>query len=663
MKLTEEELKYARQEAKERIREKIATRKEQFENFKNDPSIASKIVKNRDHIMKVFIVLFVICLISTLFVKVNYDLTEYLPEDVTSKKAIDIMEEEFGYPGTARILIEDVSIYEAELYKEMIEDVEGVDMVAWMSSDVYMSGDFIEADDQTDYYKNNCAVMDVTFEKGDTDELTKDAIDEIKKILGEKGHYGGPAVENKSLEETLNVQIAIITVIAVIMIFIILCLTTNSWAEPVLFLIVGVAIILNMGTNLILGTISFISNSVAAILQLAISIDYSIFLLHTYIKEQKTEPNREKAMTNALKHAALSILSSGMTTFVGFMALLFMRFSIGKDIGIVLGKSIICSILTVMLLMPSLILRFEPLIERTQHKTIIPSFKKPAKFIFKLRYFIVGLIIVVALPTFLMQNSNVNTFGNSALGASEGTVVYEDEQMIESLFGRSNLYLIMVPNGSPVMERELAGELKEAMKEAQSDSVVYFMPPGLHRDPKVLHHYVQDKIDHFYNVSKIVVCTTGCGGGNIGITASSAPLVYPKTRDCIDILLSGDSLADLKRDMHGVFLTESWMEFMKESSIDMEKLEKKMGRDEAHGYLKKLYAPIHDFYIIDTGCYDVEPVKKYIEPMVDLLQADLHMVHGGYGILRKMAKGTFDDDFFVVPKGEKVKPGSFPANF
>ena len=102
---------------------------------------------------------------------------------------------------------------------------------------------------------------------------------------------------------------------------------------------------------------------------------------------------------------------------------------------------------------------------------------------------------------------------------------------------------------------------------------------------------------------------------------------------------------------------------MKESSIDMEKLEKKMGRDEAHGYLKKLYAPIHDFYIIDTGCYDVEPVKKYIEPMVDLLQADLHMVHGGYGILRKIAGGTFDDDFFVVPKGKKVKPGSFPANF
>lgn len=209
----------------------------------------------------------------------------------------------------------------------------------------------------------------------------------------------------------------------------------------------------------------------------------------------------------------------------------------------------------------------------------------------------------------------------------------------------------------------LSGELKEAMKESQSESVVYFMPPGLHRDPKVLHHYVQDKIDHFYNASKIVVCTTGCGGGNIGITASSAPLVYPKTRDCIDILLSGDSLSTLKRDMHGVFLTESWMQFMQESSIDMAKLEKKMGKEEAHEYLKKLYAPIHDFYIIDTGCYDVEPVKTYIEPMVDLLKAKLHFIHGGYGILKKIAKGNFDQDFFVVPKGEKVKTGSFPSNF
>lgn len=209
----------------------------------------------------------------------------------------------------------------------------------------------------------------------------------------------------------------------------------------------------------------------------------------------------------------------------------------------------------------------------------------------------------------------------------------------------------------------LEGELKKAMEEAQSDSVVYFLPPGLHRDPKVLHHYVQDKIDHFYNVSRIVVCTTGCGGGNVGIRASSAPLIYPKTRDCLDILLSGDSLKVLERDMHGVFLTESWMKFMEESSIDMARLEKKMGKEEAHAYLKKLYAPIHDFYIIDTGCYDTAPVKAYIEPLVELLAGRLHVVKGKYGILRKIAQGTFDEDFFMVPQGKQVELGSFPSNF
>lgn len=462
MKLSEEEVNKAREEAAERVRQKQESREKRLEALrKRETSIPEGIVKHRNIITTVFAAAFVICLVCTLFVKSNYDLTAYLPKSVPSKKAIDLMEEEFGYPGTARVMIENVSVYEAELYKEMIEDVENVDMVSWLSSDIYMSGEFIDIAGQTDYYKDNCAVMDVTFVEGDTAKSTSEAIDEIKAILGDKGHYGGPAVENKSLQETLNVQIAIITVIAFVLIFLILCLTTDSWAEPVLFLIVMVvAIILNMGTNIVMGTISFISFSVAAILQLAISIDYSVFLLHTFMREKESEPDLERAMANAIRDSAVSILSSGMTTFVGFMALLFMRFLLGRDIGIVLGKSIICSIATVIFLMPALILRFDSWIERTQHKVIMPNFKKAAKAIFKLRYAAIVFIIVVAIPTFLMQNSNVNTFGNGALGSSEGTIVYEDEQLMESMFGRSNLYLVMVPNGSPVTERELAEELK-----------------------------------------------------------------------------------------------------------------------------------------------------------------------------------------------------------
>lgn len=455
-------MRTAREEAAEKVKEKLEKKEKRLEDLrKGKTSLPEWIVRHRDKIMTVFIVLAVICVFCIPFIEVNYDLTAYLPDSMASKKAIDVMEEEFGYPGTARVMIENVTPYEAEIYKEMIENVEGVDMVSWISSDVYMSGEFIDIAGQTDYYKDNCAVMDVTFTEGDTSQLTDRALDEIGGILGEKGHYGGAAVENKSLKETLNVQIALITVIAICLIFVILCLTTDSWAEPFLFLIVmGVAIVINMGTNIFRGTISFISNSVAAVLQLAISIDYSIFLLHTFMREKETEPDREKAMANAVKDAAVSVLSSGMTTFVGFMALFFMQFLIGQDLGFVLGKSIISSIVTVLLFMPALILRFEPLIERTQHKMLMPSFKKTSGVVFRLRYAVVVLIAVVFIPAYLMQNSNVNTYGNSALGASEGTVVYEDEQLIESKFGRSNLYLVMVPNGSPVTERELAGELK-----------------------------------------------------------------------------------------------------------------------------------------------------------------------------------------------------------
>lgn len=459
-------------------------KKKEKENIPHEKlTWAGWIVKRRSIITNVFIVMFIICAICNAFVKVNYDLTEYLPPTVTSKKAIDVMEKEFGYPGTARIMIENVTIYEAELYKQLIEKVDGVDMVSWMSSDVYMAKQFTEAEEQTDYYKDNCAVMDVTFVNGDTDDLTGDAIDNIKAILGDKGRYAGPAIENQSLEITLDKQIKIIMAVAVVMIFLILCLTTTSWIEPILFLVVmGVAIVLNQGSNIFMGTISFLSSSVASVLQLAISIDYSVFLLHTFVHEKSHGYDNETAMEKALQNSALSIMSSAMTTFVGFLALLLMSFRIGQDVGVVLAKSIICSVVTVIFLMPALILRLDELIQKTQHRSVIPKFDPLSKFVFKLRYAIIVFIVIVALPCFIMQNSNSNTFGNSSLGASEGTVVYEDTQAIEAKFGRSNLYLIMVPNGSPITERELVEELDDLYYVKSVTSLAGILPVGIPED-------------------------------------------------------------------------------------------------------------------------------------------------------------------------------------
>lgn len=443
-------------------------------------SLIDMIIDKRRIIGIVFAVMFILCLISSPFVKVNYDLTEYLPGSVTSKKAIDLMEQEFGYPGTARIMIKDVSIYEASIYKQLIEKIDGVDMVSWMSSDVYMSQGFVDVDKQEDYYKDNCAVMDVTFVEGDTSEKTKEAVSDIQELLGDKGRYSGPAVENKSLEKTLNREIAIATTVAVIMILIILLLTTTSWFEPILFLaVMGVAIILNRGSNIFMGTISFLSSSVSSILQLAISMDYSIFLFHTYVREKNTGAAKEQAMSNALRMSALPVLSSAATTFVGFMALFAMKFSLGKDIGIVLGKSIICSVATVIFLMPALILKFDDLIQKTQHRSIMPTFEKFSHFIYKIRYGVLAFIVIIVLPSFIAQNMNSFTFGNSSLGSSEGTKVYNDTKEIEAKFGRSNLYLVIVPNESRIKEKELADELDDLYYIKSVTALANVLPEGV----------------------------------------------------------------------------------------------------------------------------------------------------------------------------------------
>ena len=194
-----------------------------------------------------------------------------------------------------------------------------MDMVMWAdtTTDVYNANIFINYDDIQDYYKDGYAVMDIIFEQGDSSSLTKSAINEMQTLTGDKGYFMGSAVQNKSLNETLMREISIAMALGVVMIAVILCLTTTSWFEPVMFLMVmGIAIIINMGTNLILGTISFLTFSVASILQLAVAMDYSVFLLDMFTKERAKGNDPVTAITNAIHKSLPSILASGATTII-----------------------------------------------------------------------------------------------------------------------------------------------------------------------------------------------------------------------------------------------------------------------------------------------------------------------------------------------------------
>lgn len=445
-------------------------------------NLVDLIIEKRRLIEKIFAVLVLASIIFFPFVGVNYDLSEYLPHDAPSKAGLNLMEEEFGYPGTARIMIGEVSIYEAKIYKDKIENVDGVDMVMWAdtTTDIYQSGQFLKNDDISDYYKDGYAVMDVTFIEGDSAKTTHKAINAIKEITGDKGYFTGSAVQNKSLSETLTKEIAIAMVMGVVMIAAILCLTTNSWFEPFLFLmIMGIAIVINMGSNIFLGTISFLTFSVAAILQLAIAMDYSIFLLHSFTREKAKGFEPEVAIKNAIKQSTSSILSSGATTIVGFIVLALMRFTIGKDMGIVLAKGIVISLFTVLLLMPALILRWADKVEKTAHKPLMPSFRPLGETIYKIRYIVLIIVVIITPPAYVAQGMNNFLYGNDALGSSEGTVVYEDERKINERFGRSNLMLAIIPNDSMVTEKELTDEIENLYYVKSVTSLSGTLPEGI----------------------------------------------------------------------------------------------------------------------------------------------------------------------------------------
>lgn len=440
------------------------------------------LIRHSKSVEKVFMLLVVLSIVCMPFVGVNYDLTEYLPDFAPSKQGLEVMENTFGYPGTARIMIGDVSIYQAKYYKDRIAAVDSVDMVMWADStaDVYQSNSFLQTTDLDDYYKDGYAVMDVTFVEGDSSKGAHKAIDEIQEILGDKGYLCGAAVQNKSLEETLLREISVAMAMGVCMIAIVLCITTTSWFEPVLFLmIMGIAIVINMGTNIFLGTISFLTFSMASILQLAIAMDYSIFLLHTFTREKNSGLGTEEAMANAIRLSVSSILSSGATTIVGFIVLTLMKFSIGHDLGIVLAKGIVISLLTVLLLMPALILRWSERVERTAHKPFIPPLDKLARAIFKIRWPFFLLVLVVVIPCYVAQNMNAFRYGNDALGGSPGTQVYDDEQEINKRFGRSNLILVLVPQQSNVTEKALTDALEDLHYVKSVTSLAGSLPEGV----------------------------------------------------------------------------------------------------------------------------------------------------------------------------------------
>ena len=446
------------------------------------------IINHRKLIEKVFTILVVFSLICIPMVGINYDLTKYLPDSSPSAQALDIMEDEFTYPGMGRVMLHDVTLYEAKNIKDRIADVEGVDMVMWadMTANIYGSSEFIDYDDIDDYYHEDdqSAYMDVIFEDKDSSSQTHKAVRQIEQIVGDRGLVAGSAVSDTNLGPTINKEVARVMVLAVIIIYIILTITTTSWFEPVMFLsVLGIAIIINMGSNIILGEISFLSNAVGAVLQLACSMDYSIFLLHSFTQERAQGIEPEQAMANAWRSAFSSIFASGMTTIVGFAAMCLMNFGIGPDMGVVLAKGITISLVTVLLLMPALILRFQDIVAKTQHRPFLPQQSRGmGNFAYRIRRPLFILVLLIIIPCYIAQGMANFTYGNEAVANSPGTPVYEAEQQMNAAYGKSNMMIALVPLDSSLTEKAMTDEIDDLPYVKYALSLSSVLPEGIPED-------------------------------------------------------------------------------------------------------------------------------------------------------------------------------------
>lgn len=370
------------------------------------------VVKLRVPILIVSVLLLIPSIFGFVSTRINYDILSYLPSDIETMKGQDIMLDEFGKGGFSLVMLDGMEDKDVEKVKKKIEKVDHVCDVLWYDTlaDVSLPKEVLPDDIYDFFNTDNSTMMAVFFDEATSADGSLEAVKEIRSIAGEQCFVSGMSSVVEDIKDLTMQEAPMYVVIAVILTSIILALTMDSFLIPLFFMLsVGMAIIYNMGTNFIQGEISFITEALAAVLQLAVTIDYSIFLWHSYKEEKEKHPGDNKeAMAVAIGKTITSVVSSSITTVAGFLALCFMSYELGMDMGIVMAKGVVIGVICCITVLPSMILVFDKALEKTMHKDLVPSLEKPSKFIIKHHAAFIVLFIVVLIPAVYGQiNTNV----------------------------------------------------------------------------------------------------------------------------------------------------------------------------------------------------------------------------------------------------------------
>ena len=408
--------------------------------------LASFIVDKRNLIFLIVAIGLVFSAFSRNWVQVENQLSAYLPKDSETYKGLHLMEDEFITFGTAKIMLVNVTYDEAQAVSERLEAVDGVQSVTF--------------DDTKEHYTNASALYNITFDYSETDDMCETVMERVEDELSGYDMYVS-ATFGDTASKTLAQEIGVIVIIVAIVVVSVLILTSQTYAEvPVLLITFIAAALLNMGTNFLLGTISFVSNSVTIVLQLALSVDYAIIFCNRYKEEHEKLPIRE-AVIVALSKAVPEICGSSLTTIGGLVAMLFMQFKLGPDMALCLIKSILFALLAAFIVMPGLLMLFGPLIDRTQHRSFVPKISFVGKLDFATRYIIPLVFVALAVIGFRLSSNCPYAYGYGLITAPKQNETQFAQQMIEDNFTSKNMLALIVPTGDYDKESAILSELSQ----------------------------------------------------------------------------------------------------------------------------------------------------------------------------------------------------------
>ena len=385
--------------------------------------VSKAIAQSRMLILVIAFLLLIPSVLGYLKTDVNYDILGYLPDELDTRIAQSILKDDFDCGSLGMLIVENMEDKDVSKLKEEVKKVEGVNDVIWIDDaiDLSVPKEILPEDIRDIFYSENSTLMIIKFVGTDASTETENALSDVRKIAGKQAFLSGVAGVIKDTKDLANKETPIYVLIAVILSIIILSITMESYVIPIVFLSsIGIAIIYNMGSNVIFENISYVTKALSAVLQLGVTMDYSIFLLHRYDEERESRENKVEAMANAIEATIESVVGSALTTVAGFLALCVMDLALGKDIGLVMAKGVVIGVICTITILPALVLTFDKVIHKYKHKNILPTFQKSSSFIIKHHKVIVLISLLILIP--------------AAIGKEKASVYYNlDESLPDNL--------------------------------------------------------------------------------------------------------------------------------------------------------------------------------------------------------------------------------------